>query len=95
MARTRAEWEPVASLFRLASSPTATALLLMLAVGERPASELTEGAWQSHSGSANRLATLRLAGLVDRRREGHHVYYRLTDLGRAVVALAELATMWK
>jgi DNA-binding transcriptional ArsR family regulator len=95
MARTRAELTRVANLFRAARSPTTVAILLALGDDERSSGNLVDATGTVVSHASTLLTKLRLIGLIARGREGPHVVYSLTETGRAVVALAELATMWK
>src|SRR5436309_845806 len=85
----------LAGRFSAARSPTAVAVLFTLAGGERTGGVLAEAARMSRSTCSNILVGLRLTGLVARRRDGRHAVHSLTDLGRAVVAVAELGARWK
>jgi DNA-binding transcriptional ArsR family regulator len=93
--RTKAELARVARMFKVASSTTAVAILFTLGGGERRSGELAEGSPGRRGTVAKTLGWLRLVGLIASRRDGKRVFYSLTPLGRAVVALAELAMMWK
>jgi ArsR family transcriptional regulator len=54
-------------------------LLLLAERGEASVSDLVEAAGQPQPTISGHLATLRLAGVVAPRREGHRVYYRLSS----------------
>lgn len=57
-------------------------ILCHLASGERSVTELEQLLSQRQAAVSQQLARLRLEGLVDTRREGKAIYYRLAD-GRA------------
>ena len=57
-------------------------ILCHLAGGERSVTELEELLSQRQAAVSQQLARLRLEGLVDSRRDGKAIYYRLAD-GRA------------
>ena len=57
-------------------------ILCHLANGERTVTELERLLAQRQAAVSQQLARLRLAGLVESRREGKAIYYRLAD-GRA------------
>jgi ArsR family transcriptional regulator len=57
-------------------------ILCSLATGERSVTELERLLGQRQAAVSQQLARLRLEGLVETRREGKAIYYRLTD-GRA------------
>lgn len=54
-------------------------ILCSLAAGERSVTELERMLGQRQAAVSQQLARLRLEGLVETRREGKTVYYRLTD----------------
>jgi DNA-binding transcriptional ArsR family regulator len=54
-------------------------LLLLLDRGEAPAGDLAAASGRSQSVASGHLALLRWGGVVQSRREGHRVYYRLTS----------------
>ncbi|MFJ5549126.1 MULTISPECIES: helix-turn-helix transcriptional regulator [unclassified Streptomyces] len=76
-----------ASVFALLSDATRLHLLWLLAQGESDVGSLTEKCSASRTAVSQHLAKLRLAGLVETRRDGRHVFYRLGDghLRRLVV----------
>lgn len=54
-------------------------ILCHLATGERSVTELEELLSQRQAAVSQQLARLRLEGLVDSRRDGKTIYYRLSD----------------
>ncbi|MFD8410784.1 ArsR/SmtB family transcription factor [Streptomyces sp. NPDC059650] len=76
-----------ASVFALLSDPTRLHLLWLLAQDESDVGTLAEQCAASRTAVSQHLAKLRLARLVESRKEGRHVHYRLRDghLRRLVV----------
>lgn len=74
-------------VFAMLSDATRLHLLWLLAQGESDVGSLAERCEASRTAVSQHLAKLRLAGLVETRREGRHMYYRLGDghLRRLVV----------
>jgi DNA-binding transcriptional ArsR family regulator len=74
-------------VFAMLSDATRLHLLWLLAQGESDVGSLTERCDASRTAVSQHLGKLRLAGLVDTRRDGRHIYYRLSDghLRRLVV----------
>jgi ArsR family transcriptional regulator len=69
-----------ARLFRALANETRLRLLLLLYQhGEATVGDLARAAGVCYSTVSNRLALLRLGGLVGWRRVGRHHYYRLTS----------------
>src|SRR5690606_6238162 len=68
-----------ASVFRLLSDPTRLHLLWTMAQGEADVTTLTRASGASRTSGSQHLAKLRLAGLVDSRRESRRVLYTLRD----------------
>ncbi|MEY9211942.1 helix-turn-helix transcriptional regulator [Thermobifida halotolerans] len=68
-----------AGIFALLSDPTRLHLLWTLAGGEADVGRLTESCGASRTAVSQHLAKLRLAGLVESRRQSRHVIYRLRD----------------
>lgn len=66
-------------VFALLSDTTRLHLLWLLAREEADVGSLTGQVAASRTAVSQHLAKLRLAGLVQTRREGRHVYYRLRD----------------
>jgi rhodanese-related sulfurtransferase len=68
-----------ARLGKALASPQRLELLDLLAQGERPVEELAHEAALSVANASQHLHLLRDARLVESRKEGLHVYYRLAD----------------
>ncbi len=79
--------EPIAHRFRLLSEPTRIRLLDRLRDGEESVQELAEGLATTQQNVSKHLALLADAGILVRRKERTHVYYRIADDG--VLALCE------
>lgn len=69
----------VAGLFQALADPTRLTLLLALQDGERSVSALTDLLSQPQSTVSRHLGILRHARLVQTRRDGPRVHYRLAD----------------
>jgi DNA-binding transcriptional ArsR family regulator len=68
-------------LFRALGDPTRRAVYERLTGGEMSVSALTEGFGISQPAVSQHLAALKAAGLVDERREGRRVFYRIEPKG--------------
>ncbi len=66
-------------VFALLADATRLHLLWLLAQEESDVGSLTERIEASRTAVSQHLAKLRLAGLVETRRAGRHIYYRLSD----------------
>jgi ArsR family transcriptional regulator len=75
-----------AALFRILSDPTRLRLLRILAQDRFNVSELTRVLAAAQSGVSRHLGFLKDAGLVDERREGGFVYYRVDREGSPATA---------
>jgi DNA-binding transcriptional ArsR family regulator len=71
--------ELVAERFRALGEPSRLQILNALRVRELTVSELLDETGLSQANASKHLQLLHTLGFVDRRREGLHVYYRLTD----------------
>lgn len=78
-----------ARMFAAVSNPERLRLLECLRKGEACVSGLAEHLDEAVTTTSNRLQTLARAGLVVKRREDRHQYYRLAD--EHVVRLLDLA----
>lgn len=76
-ALTDAQVLSAAAAFSLLADPTRIKLLWALRVGELDVTSLTAVAGCRTSAASQHLSKLRFAGLVDARREGRRIYYRL------------------
>ena len=72
-------YRAAAGLFRAAGDIERLRLLHQLSRGERCVTDLAETAGVTMSTASQRLRVLRAEGLVDRRRDGKHLYYRIAD----------------
>lgn len=65
--------------FRMLSDPTRVKLLWVLSQGEHSVGALAELVGAAPTAVSQHLAKLRLAGLVNSRREGTYAYYHAVD----------------
>lgn len=79
--------ELIARRFRAMSEPMRIRLLDHLRDGEASVGELSEAAHASQQNISKHLALLADAGVLGRRKDGNHVYYRIVDDG--VLSLCE------
>lgn len=85
--------EVKANLFRVLGHPARVRILELLRDGERSVGSLQAELGLNSGGTSQHLAALRRIGLVDSRREGTTVYYRVDDprvfdlleAGRAII----------
>lgn len=78
--------QKVVSTLQLATSPTRMTILLLLSEGEKYAGEIREALRNpSQPSVSHQLSLLRHGRLVESRREGRKIVYRLSDAGRLVV----------
>lgn len=83
-----------AALFRTLGHPARVRILELLRDGELSVGRLQEELGIDSSGTSQHLAALRRSGLVESRREGTSVYYRVSDphvfellaAGQAIIA---------
>lgn len=78
-----------ASLFRVLGHPARVRILELLREGERSVGALQGELELDSGGTSQHLAALRRVGLVESRREGTSVYYRVEDA--SVFVLLETA----
>ena len=79
--------EKASKLLKSMSHPSRLMVLCTLMKGECPVSELNQTVPLSQSALSQHLAGLRRAGLVETRREGQVIHYRLKS--RAVTGIIE------
>lgn len=79
--------ELIARRFRALAEPMRIRLLDRLREGEATVGELAEALGASQQNVSKHLAVLGDAGMLGRRKDGNHVYYRIADDG--VLALCE------
>jgi len=85
--------EVKANLFRVLGHPARVRILELLREGERSVGALQTELGLDSGGTSQHLAALRRIGLVESRREGTSVYYRVDDervfdllaVGRAII----------
>lgn len=78
-----------AALLKLLSHEARLSVLCDLVGGEKSAGALVESSGLSQSALSQHLAKLREEGLVETRREGQSIYYRLAD-GNAATLIEAL-----
>jgi len=71
--------EGLAGIFSCMADPTRLSVMLALLEGELCVCDLSARAESSVSAVSHGLRLLRARGLVARRRQGRHMYYRLAD----------------
>ncbi|WP_227998033.1 metalloregulator ArsR/SmtB family transcription factor [Nocardia australiensis] len=75
----KARLDAASATFRMLSDATRLHILLVLADGEADVTALTEACGASRTAVSQHLAKLRFTGLVDTRREGRRIVYRIHD----------------
>jgi DNA-binding transcriptional ArsR family regulator len=73
--------ELIARRFRVLGEPMRVRLLDRLRAGEATVGELSEALAASQQNVSKHLSVLADAGIVNRRKQGNHVYYRIADEG--------------
>jgi DNA-binding transcriptional ArsR family regulator len=73
--------ELIARRFRVLAEPLRIRLLDQLRTGEATVNELSEAIGGSQQNISKHLQLLADAGIVGRRKDGNHVYYRIVDEG--------------
>ena len=73
--------ELIARRFRMLAEPTRIKLLDRLREGEASVNELSEGLGASQQNVSKHLTMLAEAGMLARRKDRNHVYYRIADEG--------------
>lgn len=71
--------EEVSSLLKTLSHPQRLLILCSLAEAEKSVGEIEEACEASQSAVSQFLKVMRLEGLVEARREGKQVYYKIAD----------------
>jgi len=72
-------FELAAEVFKVMSAPMRLKIISALCDGERNVSELLERIPTTQPNMSQHLNTLHKAGVIDRRRDGVQVYYRLIN----------------
>ena len=78
----------IAERFRVLGDPLRLEILHILGDGERTVGSLVDEIGANQANVSKHLQVLRKAGLVERRKEGLHAYYRITD--RSIFHLCDL-----
>lgn len=73
--------ELIARRFRVIGDPTRIKLLDRLRDGERSVNDLVERLAAGQQNVSKHLSVLADAGILARRKDGNHVYYRIADRG--------------
>jgi DNA-binding transcriptional ArsR family regulator len=81
MSSSRPVHEAKATLFRVLGHPVRVRILELLRDGERAVGSLQAELGLDSGGTSQHLAALRRVGVVESRREGTSVYYRVDDPG--------------
>lgn len=71
--------EGVAALLKQLSHPQRLLILCSMAEGEKSVGEIEQACGASQSAVSQFLKGMRLEGLVDSRRDGKQVYYKIVD----------------
>lgn len=79
ISRMRKAAASASALLKVLSNPERLLLLCELSQGERCVSEMEQGLGIEQPTLSQQLAVLRTEGLVDTRREGRWIFYRITD----------------
>jgi DNA-binding transcriptional ArsR family regulator len=79
LSKMRRQSEEVATLLKQLSHPQRLLVLCSLAEGELSVGEIEQTSGASQSAVSQFLKGMRLEGLIESRREGKQVYYRIVD----------------
>ena len=71
--------EGVAALLKQLAHPQRLLILCSMADGEKSVGEIEKACGATQSAVSQFLKVLRLEGLIESRREGKHVYYKIVD----------------
>lgn len=71
--------EDVASLLKQLSHPQRLLILCSMAEGEKSVGEIEDACGASQSAVSQFLKGMRLEGLIESRRDGKQVYYKISD----------------
>ncbi|MDO3647833.1 ArsR/SmtB family transcription factor [Nocardia mangyaensis] len=75
----QAHLDAATAAFRMLADATRLHILFILADGEADVSALTEACGASRTAVSQHLAKLRFTGMVETRREGRRIVYRIRD----------------
>ncbi len=79
LANLRQKSEDVATLLKQLSHPQRLLILCSLAENEKSVNEIELACGASQSAVSQFLKSMRLEGLIESRREGKHVFYKIVD----------------
>lgn len=79
IAVTDAQIEKAAEVFRVMSAPMRLRIISCLCSGEKNVGELLEAIDTTQPNMSQHLNTLYMAGVLDKRREGVQIYYRIVN----------------
>ncbi len=79
ISKLRRQSQTVAGLLKQLSHPQRLLLLCSIADGEKSVGEIENACGASQSAVSQFLKVMRLDGLVEARREGKQIYYRIVD----------------
>ena len=79
IAVSEAQIEKAAELFRVMSAPMRLRIISCLCQGEKNVGELLNDIETTQPNMSQHLNTLYLAGILDKRREGVQIYYRIVN----------------
>ncbi len=79
LSKLRRQSADVAALLKQLSHPQRLLILCSLAAGEKSVGQIEEACGASQSAVSQFLKGMRLEGLIESRREGKQVYYKITD----------------
>ncbi len=79
LVKIRRQSEEVSSLLKQASHPQRLLILCLLVEGEKSVGEIEKGCGASQSAVSQFLKAMRLEGLIESRRDGKQVFYRIQD----------------
>jgi DNA-binding transcriptional ArsR family regulator len=83
----------VAEILSLLGNPKRLRILCLLSERDRRVDELVQAAGSSFPATSQQLKLLTLAGLLERRREGRNIFYRLKD-GKVLSILHHLKDLY-
>ncbi len=88
MAKTPQNIEVVAQVFRILSDPTRLRILNLLQQEEHNVTSLCQKLQMPQPTISRHLSIMRMAGIVNNRREGKQIHYSIADLKRSESARA-------
>ncbi len=83
----------VAEVLGLLANQKRLMILCLLSEGDKHVDDLVKASCSSFSATSQQLKLLTLSGILDRRREGRNIYYRLKD-GKVLAILEHLKEIY-